>query len=381
MKRLIIALLFVAAFAAVALPASSVVDEAGAQATMHECVGAPADYVAANDANDGVLDGKVSSPEPRAFLETQSHIQPPGVTERHHFEHIHIGACFPYAETWVQENLARTLDVRFVFHHVANYNVVSFGFTFVRQGGANGPFIATLAQRAELEAAMDASANGTTTVFQHYSAIKKNDMNCRWTARPELQVVRANADAVVDEWFAAGQWTTYIDYAGQGACLPEFQTDRVASRSWAQPGGGYTYSTIFAPPASQMDEPVSDPWEVLENASNNDVHNYVDPNFHVGGNLGLWHQDSGVHNGDFTISVPLADIPAGAHRLVYIGDRPVSDGTISQSAIQVVPFLVGGGGDGPACAPTCDEQIAALEAEIARLNDIIDRAALVLAEK
>ena len=82
--------------------------DAGAQAApLVACYGAPADYVAANDAVDGATDGVVAYPEARVFLEVQSHLQPPGETERDHFEHIHLGMCFPYAEKWVQPAAAR----------------------------------------------------------------------------------------------------------------------------------------------------------------------------------------------------------------------------------------------------------------------------------
>ena len=127
--------------------------EAQAQTPLVPCFGAPADYVAAFDNIDGVMDGKVSCAEPRAYYEAQGQLVPPGVTERHHFEHIHIATCFPYAEDWKQPNNARTLDMAYTFHHVENYNISKAQANFVSVGSSGKGFLATAAQKAELEAA------------------------------------------------------------------------------------------------------------------------------------------------------------------------------------------------------------------------------------
>ena len=139
------------ALAALLLAAVRGGGEAQAQQALVPCFGAPADYVTAYDAVDGSTDGAVSYPEPRMFVEVQSHLQPPGETERHHFEHIHIGMCFPYAETWAQPVLARTANVRYVFHHVENYNIVNVSSNFVDANNSGGGYTATAAQMAQLE--------------------------------------------------------------------------------------------------------------------------------------------------------------------------------------------------------------------------------------
>jgi hypothetical protein len=79
---------------------------------VYECFGAPADYLQAFDATDGVTDGRVMYPEARVYLETQGWLTSPGETPGHHSEHIHMGACFPQGERWRQPNNARTIDFR-----------------------------------------------------------------------------------------------------------------------------------------------------------------------------------------------------------------------------------------------------------------------------
>jgi hypothetical protein len=115
MRRLLVAF---AAAGALVTPAL-----AHAQTQTYPCAFAPPDYIVANDADDGAVDGQVSYPEPRVFLEAQGHVFEYGATQRHHFEHIHIGMCFPYAEVWKEPNDARSVDVRYVFHEVRDYTI------------------------------------------------------------------------------------------------------------------------------------------------------------------------------------------------------------------------------------------------------------------
>lgn len=302
--------------------------------------GAPDDYVAAF----GVA-GVLTYPEPRVFLEAQSHLQPEGETSRHHFEHVHIGACYPYAGTWLQPSNARTIDVRYVFHRVSNYNIAQAAASFIDANNSGGGYTATAAQKAELEAAMDASADSTQVVFQRYTMLNIGT-SCRKTFRPTLNTVRANAAALVDEWFTAAQWTSYISYPGQPICTPEFQVDQIRARSWILGGTsvGYLYATVLGfPPAALMGDALFGSLDfVLAGTGGQPYSVYVDPDFHAhdpsspsGDNLGIWHQDLGPVTGQLAVSVPLDGIPAGDHRLVVITSRG------SQSAIQVIPFRVG----------------------------------------
>ena len=229
-----------------------------------------------------------------------------------------------------------------MFHHVQNYNIASAKADFVDANNSGGGYVATAAQKAELEAAMDSSATSTVTVFQSYT-MQNIGSSCRKTFRPSLNTVRANSAALVDEWFTAGQWTTYINYPGQPVCNPEFQRDQIRSRSWILPNGGYLYNTpVGLPTASNMDVPYEASIDFVwagSNSGSDPLSWYIDPNFHVHpANLGIAHLDLGVMpRGDSPVSVPLEGVSAGQHRLVLIAVRGI------QSSIVVVPFAKTGG--------------------------------------
>jgi hypothetical protein len=315
-----------------------------------DCYGAPDDYVAAFDSVDGVTDGKVSYPEARVFLEAQGHVAPAGVTSRHHMEHIHIGTCFPYAEVVKQAQTARTFDVRYVFHNVSNYTITKSTTNWVSQGGSGHGHQANAAQLAELQAAMDASSDGSThTVFQSYTETSTFGTNCRKTVKFALEVIASNANAVVNRWETGGQFTTYIDYPeNASACTPEFTRDTIRGRDWVpDPNMGYIYASAFPVPASQMSEPVPTPtWDVDMAASGMAGEVDVDPNYHMhdpnapdGDDHGIWYDDKGQQGVEsFTETIPTGDFPPGLHRLVYIGDRHPTD--IGHSSLIVMPFTV-----------------------------------------
>lgn len=90
---------------------------------------------------------------------------------------------------------------------------------------------------------------------------------------------------------------------------------------------------------------------------------------------------------------PTYELPAG-HPAVDAGDAAFAPATDLRQRVRVGPPDIGAlerQGEPPpppppaeyhpACEPICDEQIANLQAEVARLSDIINRASLVLAEK
>lgn len=324
------------------------IGQASAAITDVPCFGIPQDYRIANDMVDGVFDGEVRYPEARVFIESQSHIQESAsVVMINEFEHLHVGGCFPYAEKWVQPPNARTFDARLVFHNNRNYNITNFGSTFVHNGGSGGGFTANATQKAQLETAMDNSANSTQTVFQSFT-MGSNNTSCRKSFRPSLKTERANDLALVDFWEDAGQWTTYFDYPGQPVCTPEFAVDQLRARSWVQPNRGYIYTNIFdLPTASHMSDPLpsSGTLDFTVGVSGRAFQVYVDPDFHnpAGDNPGVWHKDfpalsQGTVNTQVHVSIPLADIPPGVHRVVVVS------GGGFQAAIQVFPFKVAGAG-------------------------------------
>lgn len=314
--------------------------------TLFPCAAAPPEYIAAFDGRDGTIDGSVSYPEPRKFLESQGWLKPPGITEIHHFEHAHIAMCFPYAETWQQANGSQTVDVEYTFHNASNYTITKSTSQFVDGQNSGGGYVATTAQLAEIQQALDASLGTTTQVFQSYT-MKPIGVNCRKTFKATLTTVRTNSSALVDEWFPADHWTTYVDYAGntKTCTSPEFNTDQVRGRDWIKGGAngdGYIYATVFDPnKASQADAPVAMPWTLNVAASGGHVTAYVDPHFHQHpDDLGIWHQDYGDRGVEtFPITIPTDTFPAGWHRLVYEVERA------DHASVMVVPFYVQSAGD------------------------------------
>jgi len=318
-------------------------------ATLYPCQAAPAEYVAQYDAADGSTDGKVSYPEPRVYLESQGWLKPPGVTEIHHFEHTHIGMCFPYATTWQQANGSQTVDVFYQFHNVSNYTIQKSTSQFVDGQNSGGGYAATAAQIAELQTAMNASAGTTTSVFQSYR-MKPIGTNC-WLKvfKITLTTVRANADALVDEWFPGAQWSTTLNYPGNStSCTSTFDNLNVhqtRGRDWIRGGAtgdGYIYSTVVDPfPADQAATPVPSEWSLQVAASGGHVTAYVDPHFHQHpDDPGIWHEDYGDRGiGMFTITIPTDTFPGGWHRLVYVVERT------DHASVMVVPFWVQQAGD------------------------------------
>ncbi len=304
---------------------------AQAQIPLIPCSGAPADYIAAFDSIDGTVDGNVSYPEPRAYYESQGQLAPDAENE-----HIHIATCFPYAEDWKQPNNARTLDMAYTFFQVQNYNVTKAQANFVSVGSSGKGFLATPAQIAQLEQAMDASATGPTKVFQHQNLGGTIQLNCRSTGKMAITVVRANAAALVDSWEPELQITTNINYPGQGTCQPEFNADQMRGRDWPIPSDGYIYSTYLGMPrAGLADVPVTDPWPVTINAVNQDSTLMIDPNLHLHDpDMGSWNQNYGVFFGSRTVQVPTAGLSPGVHRLMFYGQRT------NHVAVMVVPFTV-----------------------------------------
>ena len=332
-------------------------NDAQAQTPLLPCFGAPADYVAANDSRDGAVDGKVSYPEQRVFLEAQGHVKPSDVTARHHMEHIHIGLCFPYAETWKQPMGARTVDVRYVFHHNENYTITKVTGLNVNKGGAGKDgFAATPAQIAELQAAMDASATSTRTVHQNYLMTGPFFAKCRKTFKLSVSTIETPGKvAAVDVWEPEFQATTYIDYGLATACTPEYATDRFLARDWVPtgPNMGYLYAGLMPPKASELAVgPVADPFPQTLIATGMDASLHVDPNYHGAmDDDGVWQHDFGpLGVVTFPYNVPTGNLAGGLHRLVFVGERHASgnepnpqDRLKSHSALAVLPFTVAGG--------------------------------------
>jgi hypothetical protein len=318
-----------------------------------ECFGAPADYVQAFDATDGVVDGRAMYPEPRVYLETQGWLTPVGMMPGHHSEHVHTGACFPQGETWVQPNDGRSLDVKHVFHNVVGYHVAGVRGGFVDSGGsAAGGIIYTADQLAELTAAANSSADTTVAVFQRYP-MKPATTNGRKEIRIGLDLVRSAPEALMDRWFTDGRWQSYINYPGLPYRGPLEDSDIIRARNWFQINGQEDYHyggfTESWRAKSMGVTGTTHPgvWRLHLTATHDSNREslHIDPSFHSHpDDLGLWSQTFKFKGSTVQpVDIPLlaAGIPSGAHRLVYLAHQ-VPDGVTptkpTSTVVHVIPF-------------------------------------------
>lgn len=93
-----------------------------ARAAGFACYGAPPDYVTAFDATDGAVDGRVSYPEPRFFMDNQSWwVEGAGdatssIAAAQRAAHLHYGLCFPFMETWSEASGTLTIHAKLQAH-------------------------------------------------------------------------------------------------------------------------------------------------------------------------------------------------------------------------------------------------------------------------
>ena len=300
------------------------------------CFGAPPDYVAAFDARDGRADGRVSYREPRVFLEVQGWLTKVGEAPGHHSEHVHSGTCFPQGQTWAPRVRRGRLDYRHVFHNVVGYKVVDVRGGFVN--GGNG-LLETSAQKQELTAAAARSADATVTVFQSYR-IGKATSNGRKEFRTGLDLRRSSSAALVDRWFTSTGWQSYYAFAGLPSRRPVRGCDVLIGRNWAS---GFDYGNNgfgCSWRASRMDDPVPDSWrlraDMASGVERGSLH--VDPDFHHHpDHPGIWSKELA---GEGSVTIPTAGLPAGTHRLVYMGHEE-ADSEITSTTLTVIPFRVG----------------------------------------
>jgi hypothetical protein len=306
---------------------------------VYECFGAPADYVQAFDATDGVPDGSVMYPEPRVYLETQGWLTAPGETPGHHSEHIHMGACFPQGEIWRQPNKARTIDFRIIFHNVLGYRVTKFGASFSDADNSGGGLSASARQLAKLNKAVAASRDTTVTVYQSYG-MKPIGTDCRKSFGPKLEVKRTTDEALVHDWFVQASWHTYFKYRGP-RCTPSDTRDSIRTRNWN--GTSYHWAGFVNKlRASRMDDPKPDSWNVKLSATHgtNQESLHFDPDFHMmPEDLGFWHETYSFANAEFTVTVPLAENGIdGIHKLAFVGNKGVGSPKPASTVVNIIPF-------------------------------------------
>lgn len=350
----------------------------------YNCVGPPADYIAAFDTVRGQpQDGQVTYPYKTVFLEYQGQLTPSSSpTVGNTSEHIHEGACIPEGQTLDAVNApagSRFFDARYIAHNVLNYTVASAAASMVTQNGSENLFTATAAQVAELNAAFQASANnGTDTVFQSYPmAIGTSNgiKELRW----QTQVDRSNSSALVDQWKVSGRAYFSQNYPGLPTAAafgaPDCHIDFVRTQNWivyhdeaglVKTSYGYTgfgdsqlnpdcsYPAAFTPDALAVTKTTDWPTIIRTTDGTNKLNVIVDPNNHVTPETFAWKQDlgdpadsgtlvQGGYNNPVTVPLSTLGLSGGVHRFMVMGHKwpaPPQIKPISTSIV-VMPFAWG----------------------------------------
>jgi hypothetical protein len=311
---------------------------AGDAAAAVRCFGAPPDYVAAFDARDGKRDGKVRYPEPRVYVEVQGWLTNVGETPGHHSEHVHSGTCFPQGQTWAPKVRKGRLDYRHIFHNVVGYKVVAVRGGFV---DTDVKINETDAQLARLNAAAQRSADTTVAVFQSYRLnFRRARSNGRKEMRTGLDLRRSSGEALADRWFTSTGWQSYFAFPGRRNRSPIRDCDSIISRNWVTQ---FEYGNVglrCSWRASRMDDAAPSSWrlraDMASGVERGSLH--VDPDFHHHpDHPGIWSKELASEG---SVTIPTAGLPAGTHRLVYMGHEE-ADSEITSTTLTVIPFRVG----------------------------------------
>jgi hypothetical protein len=302
------------------------------------CFGAPADYVAAFDAKDGTVDGRVRYRERRVYLEVQGWLTRRRRTPGHHSEHIHTGTCFPQGKTWARKVRRGRLDYRHMFHNVVGYSVRGVRGGFVDAGVG---IKETDAQRRELNRAARRSAGTTVAVFQSYRLrFRRAKSNGRKEFRTGLDLRKSSRKAIVRRWLTSTGWQSYFDFRGRRKTEPVRGCDVIISRNWVPRfeygNGGFGCAWR----ATRMNDPVPNRWIVKADMAlgvrRGSFH--VDPDFHHHPeDPGLW---STRIRRERRVAIPASGLAPGVHRLVYLAHEG-GRRRITSTAVTVMPFRVG----------------------------------------
>lgn len=332
-----------AALAAFLLPAHE-----SRAATMYPCIAAPADYIAAFDAKDGVTDGAVSYPFPTVFVEHQSWwLQGQKITLADYgaANHIHVGFCFAQGEAWpVPAGANARVDYRIVFHNFSSGKARGF-----RAGMAYDQGPCPIAQHC---LGFVDQTSATLTALNSAMAVQDGKVYLSKTliadqAQSGIKQERVTVDTTSPagkRMYTTGRSCSLI----QGVRSPSNTcSGYTAGGSGWYEGYGYTIAMLGSPwRASTMAQPVPDSWTVKVGGSGavgltHSLH--IDPNFHAGDPgimpIPLTAGTSG------TVTINTTTLAPGWHKLVHVvnataisssDSRP--DGTAS--GVHVIPFYV-----------------------------------------
>lgn len=194
------------------------------------CFGAGLDpgYLAAFDSLSGPV-GAINYPQHRFYREAQSWATRPGENPGHHSEHFHVAACIPNGKTL---SGPFRLDLRYTFHNVADYRILSAGMTRVTQQGSNALWRATPEQIAGMQAAMDASSGGAVATYSFSVMTNAPARNGFTEIRGAIRTEKAGPTAIFEKWHFDPRW--YVTYNVPGLPDSTFQPSQMALRNRSQ---------------------------------------------------------------------------------------------------------------------------------------------------
>lgn len=365
--------LFALAFALAALAVPSIAS-AGSP-----CFGVGVDpgYLAAFDARSGPV-GAINYNEGRFYRESQSWATPVGADPGHHSEHIHMAECIPNGRTLTGPF---PLDIAFTFHNMDDYKIVSASESAVTpSGNSSAIWTATPAQLARLQAAADASGNGSVQrVFFTVTTLPAK-VNGWKEVRGGITTLADGPNAIFHDWRLDARWYYIDNYSSLPAVAPTAPLSQNALRmrpqissenadgtitglkyhhsGWCGMDGidhlSATYDTDCAS-ARWTSANISKVWADTADKSltlyvtdgGGDALLMIDPDFHnhyaaptascpnvdANGNcLGLWYWQPGNARHEIfghtfpVVTIPktvVASLPAGLHKLVFLSsDAP-----------------------------------------------------------
>jgi hypothetical protein len=246
-------------------------------------------------------------PEKRVFLESQGWWGPMPRTAR--TGHVHVGTCFPHAQT-VRGVL--TFDVRVKLHEndgVAYLLRLSVGSSVVTS------------QTISMSCEEDCT---------RWFTLSYDTSKWAYDGRQELRLTAKIKQPDGTTQYQSTGWQVYF---ANGKPLRNYRSsDVVIARGWYT-NFGYANATLETPLPL---EPISGTWTPRVNFSRSGYLATIDADFH-GGNEGTVVA-RGTGSGDRQLAIDTTKLANGPHKLVLVSSDVRSAGT--NSGVQVIPFVV-----------------------------------------
>jgi hypothetical protein len=341
--------------------------------TFYACAGAPADFVAAFDATDGAVDGKVSYAEPRLWLENQAWWEPqpadagsPGHPSVGKQGHVHLGTCFPHYQTLNGPSLH--LDVNAKFHNITGQSngdsVHAFPYGDFGWGSRTTAGVRCAAADCEWNVSFDLPFspmrfNGWHEFHLYQYAVNSTSARAYTVTRWYANVDRPD----LPEPTTSNGGTTVLNTTNALRGLPGTGGLYVGGDTWHNnTNDSYARATIkredvpWDETTGQL-RPVSGVWRPTVNFERTKVFAFVDPALHADppsfGTVVLDEYPASV-GGPRQLAIDTTQLSDGVHRLLIGTSNVGTDGsgygapgnpfswTVKgkNSGVLVIPFLV-----------------------------------------